>query len=220
MTRWRASSVVVVAAAGLVSGCTKPSGANIELRKQNQELNDRIAALEKSREADAATIRALEGRVGTVPTLPKDRLDRLFTVHGLSLGRLTGGMDEDPRKPGDEGIKVYAVPTDDGGDPLKAAGSFTIEAFDLANAQSPLVGKWTFDTSAARSAWNGAAPLSYQYVLKAPWQQGGPPAHEELTVKVTFTDGLTGRQFDAQKVVRVKLPAASSQPATTASSRQ
>jgi hypothetical protein len=218
MIRPRFACVVILAA--LTGGCVKPSGANIELRKQNQELRDKLAAAEKAREGDAQTIRALEGRVGTVPTLPKERLDRLFTVHGLSLGRLTGGLDEDPHKPGDEGIKVYAAPTDDQGEPLKAAGSFTIEAFDLANAQSPLLGKWTFDTAAARAAWNGAM-FSYQYILKCPWPQTGPPAHEELTLKVTFTDELTGRQFDTQKVIRVKLPVPSPpRPATTASSRQ
>jgi hypothetical protein len=208
-------------AAGLllcaVVGCGKPNAASIVVRKENQDLRDRVASLEKAREGDAATIKALEERVGTVPTLPKERLDRLFTAHGLNLGRLTGGLDTDSSKPGDEGIKVYAVPTDQEGQPLKAAGSFTIEAFDLASPQSPLVGKWTFDAEAAKSAWNGAA-MSYQYVLKAPWQNG-PPAHPELTVKTTFTDELTGRQFSAQKVVNVALSSqASSTAATTASS--
>jgi hypothetical protein len=30
--------------------------------------------------------------------------------------------------------------------------------------------------------------------------------HEELTIKVTFRDELTQREFHAQKVVKVKLP--------------
>ena len=199
------------------AGCRAPDAANIAVRKENQELRDRIATLEKAREADAATIQSLEGRIPTVPTLPKERLDRLFTVHGLELGRLTGGLNSDSNKPGDEGIKVYAVPTDQDGQPLKAAGTFTIEAFDLSNTQSPLVGKWTIDAEAAKKAWNGSA-LSYRYVLEAPWQNG-PPAKPELTVKVTFTDELTGRQFSGQRVVNVSLPPASS-GATTASSNK
>src|SRR5688572_14588101 len=104
------SPLAALGLAAVVSGCTKPSAANIQVRKENQDLRDRIASLEKAREADAATIRSLESRIGTVPTLPKERLDRLFTVHGLNLGRLTGGMDADAAKPGDEGIKVYAAP--------------------------------------------------------------------------------------------------------------
>jgi hypothetical protein len=206
--------VVCAALPALLWGCAKPSGANITLRKENQDLRETIAKLEKAREGDAATIRALENRGGTIATLPKERLDRLFTVHGLSLGRLTGGMD-DSAKPGDEGIKVYAVPMDQDGEPIKAAGAFTVEAFDLANSASPLVGKWTFDVEAARAAWRGSA-LSHQYVLKCPWQ-GGPPGHPELTVKATFVDELTGREFGAQKVVTVKLPPSAGQPTTAVS---
>ena len=151
--------------AALASGCSSPSGANIELRKQNQQLREKIAELEKAREGDAATIQSLEGRVGTITTLPKERLDRLFTVNGLNVGRLTGGWDADARQPGDEGIKVYAIPEDQDGESLKAAGAFTVEAFDLANTAKPLVGKWEFDVAAAKEAWNGTA-FSKQYVLK------------------------------------------------------
>ena len=68
--------------------------------------------------ADAATIRNLQARVGTIPTLSQERLEKLFTVHGIQLGRLTGGADLDRSKPGDEGIKVYITPTDDDGEPL------------------------------------------------------------------------------------------------------
>ena len=182
--------------------CGSPSGANITLRKQNQDLRDRIATLTTAREADAATIKGLQEKVGFLPTLPQARLEKLFTVHGIKLGRLTGGADLDRAKPGDEGLKIYAYPTDDDGESFKAAGSFVVEAFDLA-ANPAEVGKWTFDTDAARKCWNGVA-LSHQYVLTCPWQK--PVTHEELTVKVTFRDELTGREFHEQEVVKVKLP--------------
>jgi hypothetical protein len=194
----------------LPAGCGNPSAANIELRKQNQELRDKVAALTLAREGDAATIKVLEGKAGTVPTLPSDRLGDLFTTHGLSLKRLTGGADLDSTKPGDEGIQVYAVPTDQEGQPLKAAGSFTVEAFDLA-AQSTSVGKWTFDLRQSKEAWNGAA-MAYHYVLKGPWQTS--PAHDDLTVKVTFHDELTGRDFSAQKQIKINLPASAASSPT------
>src|SRR5260221_11218372 len=142
------------------AGCGSPSAANITLRKQNQELQEQITTLTRAREADAATIAALQQRVGAVATLPQQRLEKLFTVHGIKLGRLTGGADLDRNKPGDEGIKVYVTPTDDDGEPLKAAGSFVVEAFDLP-AKTPEIGKWTFDVNAPRKAWNGAV-LAHQ----------------------------------------------------------
>src|SRR5438874_12356902 len=95
-------------------GCKAPSAANIQLRKQNQELRAKVDDLERRHAADAAQIRAIESNTTTMPSLPQERLDRLFTAHGLQLGRLTG-VDE-------KGVlKVYAVPTDDAGQQLKAA---------------------------------------------------------------------------------------------------
>jgi len=189
-----------------LASCGSPSSANIVVRKQNQDLQDKIDSLTRTHEADQAELKGLKDRIGTLPTLPDDRLARLFTTHGLSLGKLTGGADLDRDKPGDEGFKVYVTPTDDDGDTLKAAGSFVIEAFDLAS-KLPERGKWTFDTDQTRKCWNGSF-LSHQYVLTCPWQS--PIQHEELTVKVTFRDELTGREFHTQKVIKIKLPPSSS----------
>jgi hypothetical protein len=187
--------VVVVFA----TGCGSPNVASIEVRKQNQDLRDQIELLNRTHEADRATIRGMQNRAGTLPTLPQDRLDKLFTVHGL-----------DRTKPGDEGLKIYAAPTDETGEPIKAAGSFVVEAFDLA-AKPPEIGKWTYDVDAVRKTWLGSLMLNH-FVLTAPWQT--VPKHDEITVKVTFRDALTGREFTAQKLVKVRLPA--TQPSTAA----
>src|SRR5438105_3260874 len=115
----RSSSVATVLI--FIAGCAAPNSANIQLRKQNQSLRDQIAQLNRRHEADDATIKGLENGGTAVQVLPTGRTERLFTVHGLKLGRLTGGADLDPAKPGDDGIKIYIVPIDDDGDSLKAA---------------------------------------------------------------------------------------------------
>jgi hypothetical protein len=212
---------LVCASLALLAGCGSPNVPSIAVRKENQALKNQVATLQRAREADAATIRSLESRgATTVPSLPAARLENLFTTHGLRLGRLTGGADLDRGKPGDEGLKVYATPTDDEGEPFKAAGSFTVEAFDLA-AKEPHVGRWTFDTRTSRDAWIGAM-LARAFVLTCPWQT--PPQHAELTVKVTFHDELTGREFHEQKVVNIQPPptpttTTTTSPARTAESR-
>jgi len=197
--------------AALITGCGSPNTASIAVRKENQSLRDQIATLQRAREADAATIKSLESHATTVPALPAARLENLFTTHGLALGRLTAGADLDRTRPGDEGLKIQATPTDDEGQPFKAAGSFTVEVFDLASPDSPALGKWTFDTRAARDAWVGSV-LVRAYILTCPWQQT-PPKHPDLTVKVTFRDELTAREFTQQKVVNVHLP--TTNPATS-----
>ena len=189
----------------LLPGCKAPSKANIALRKQNQELRAHVADLERRHGADAAQIHALEARGATSPTLPQERLAKLFTVHGLEFGKLTG-VDED------EGVlKIYVVPTDDSGQKLKAAGSFVVAAFDLANDPHSLIARREFSVDEARRMWFGQA-LLYEYVLPIPWNS--PPQHPEVTIKVSFTDALTGRTFTGQKVITYRPTTA---PATAAS---
>ena len=60
-----------------------------------------------------------------------------------------------------------------------------------------------FNMSAPGLAQRG---LMYTYVLPCSWQT--PPAHGQLTLRVTFVDGLTGRSFTDQRVVNVIPPTA------------
>ena len=186
----------------LLPGCSTPDKANIELRKQIDDLHSQTENLKRQHDADQATIRGLKGAT-TVPTLPEDRIAQLFTTHGITFGRLTGGVDLASERPGDDGLKVYICPFDDQGQALKAAGSFEIDAFDLAKNSDNHIGHWTFDVEQARQNWYGAA-LLYTYVLECPWQH--VPEHDQLTIRATFTDALTGRVFTAEREVRIKLP--------------
>jgi hypothetical protein len=195
---------------GLVFG--RPPAINIQLRKDKDALRKSVEDLQRQLAAKEAEVKALREKTSPLPTLSHDRLTRLFTTHSLKLGRQTGGWDRDPHSPGDEGLVVHVSPLDEEGQALKAAGAFTIEAFDLADAAEPLVGRWEFDLQAARKSWRGNF-LDYNYVLECPWQQK-PPSHAELTLKVTFLDDLTQTPFHAQQVVKVNLPG-STQPVTT-----
>jgi hypothetical protein len=207
MTQWRcrlsgnAALLGAVVALSLI-GCGKPNKNNIDLRKVLQDRDNEIAQLKRQHEGDVASIRAMQSSATTVPSLDPERLHGLFTTHGIRLGRLTGGADLDSSKPGDEGLKIYLIPQDETGDDFKAAGSVAIEAFDLA-ATETRVGRWEFTADEARKHWNGSA-LLYLYVLTCPWQT--VPQHDKLTIKVTFSDALTGRSFEAQTTATVKLP--------------
>ena len=190
-----------------LGGCflfKSPDKANIELRKKNQELETRVAELERKSAGDAAMIDSLQNRAGSLPTLPRERLAKLFTTHDITLGKLTGGADLDAAKPGQEGLKVYVTPLDETGDPIKAAGLFTVEAFDLSRDQKPKIGTWTFDAEATRQAWSSVLNR-YNYVLTLPWQT--PPTGDSLHLEVTFTDELTQARFKKAVDVPVERPA-------------
>jgi hypothetical protein len=188
----------------LFTGCAKPSNANIALRKQVQDQESQIVDLQRQRAGDLATIRALQSQATTVPTLPQERLEQLYTTHGLRIGRLTGGAKTDPALPADDVLKVYAVPLDQKGDLLKAAGSFLIDAYDLSLPPNDNhLGRWEIGAVEAEKSWFGNV-MMYGYTLTLPWQH--PPAGGRVTVRVTFTDALTGRQFTEQQDVEVTPP--------------
>ena len=197
------SALTYLVTVSCLAGCGPPSSANIKLRKNNQDLRSQIAQLQRQHEMDEATINGLENSVPSVATLPPERLNRLFTTHGLRIGRLSGGADLDLKKQGDEALRIYVVPTDQTREPIKAAGSWTIEAFDLARGEDTRIGKWTHSAEEAKDLWNGYLN-QYGYMLTNQWQTA--PTHSELTVRVTFVDELTGRRFTAQRVVKVKPP--------------
>lgn len=206
MKRTAGFIVPLIALAPFLGGCfliQKPDKANIELRKKIQEAEAQLAETRLKSEADAATIRSFEERIGTLPTLPQDRLDKLFTTHDLKLGRLTGGADLDPKTPGHEGLKIYATPIDQAGDALKAAGTFTVDAFDLSRETNPKIGHWTFDVAASRAGWTSVLNR-YNYVLTLPWQT--PPSGPKLHLDVTFVDELTQRRFVKSIDVTVDVP--------------
>jgi hypothetical protein len=187
-----------------VSGCGTPNRVNIELRKQNQQLQQQLSQLQHQHQADERIIQGLRDRSGTLPTLPTTRLEELFTTHGIEFGRLTGGADLDPGKPGDEGLAVFVNPVDQTGGKFKAAGTFDFDVFDLDEPQHPLIGHWHFDLEQSKAAWTDAL-FQYGYTFTLPWQKV-VPHHPNLTVKGTFFDELTQTPFTAQKVVRINPP--------------
>src|SRR2546426_3363854 len=114
----------------ILSGCGHPSEANVQLRKDKQLLESQIFDLQQQLQSDRARIAGLEKQIGTVPTLPQERLDKLVTVHGIKLGRLTGGDPGDSPGAPDKGLKLYLTPVDETGEALKATGTVEVEAFD------------------------------------------------------------------------------------------
>ena len=200
-------SVAALALGGIIlvsTGCGGPNPVNVALRRENQSLHNQVDELQKRVEGDRQIIAGLRDRSGSLPTLPTTRLSELFTTHGLEFGRLTGGADLDPNKPGDEGFTVYIVPVDQAADKLKAAGTFDVDAFDLADLSHPLVGHWHFDVKQATAAWTNVL-IEYNYALICPWQDR-VPVHPDLTIKISFFDILTQTPFTAQKVIHVNLP--------------
>jgi hypothetical protein len=156
---------------------------NEQLQKANKEVADQVETLRR---------------------LGPERLQKLFCVTFIQLGRHTGGVDLDGRT-GDDAIRVYLDPLDRHGSTIKVAGEVAIRLFDLAEpAEKNLIGEYNWSVDELAGQWRGGFGV-YRFSFVCPWK-AGPPKHDEITVRVEFVDYLTGRRFSAQKACKVRLP--------------
>jgi hypothetical protein len=166
---------------------------NRELTRSNQQLGE--------------TIGRQNQQIATLQHLGDKRLEKLYYVTDLELGRRSGGIDRDGQA-GDDAVIVYLQPVDREGAVIKAAGDVTIQLYDLANPPAEnLIGEYHWSVDELGQTWAGGFLGSSQFSLLCPWPDG-PPAHGQITIRATFTDYLTGRTFTAQKTVTVHLPGA------------
>ncbi|MHC4982314.1 MAG: hypothetical protein ACYTF6_03995 [Planctomycetota bacterium] len=176
-----------------------------ELLKEHEQAKLKIVGLEESLQKLQTTRAEQREQIRTLQGLGEKRLERLYHVTAIRLGRYTGGIDTDG-KPGHEGIKVYLQPIDQHGSVIKAAGDVEIQLYDLAKpAEKNLIGKYTWPVDEAAKQWSSGF-VTYHYGFVCPWKNE-PPKHEEITVRVQFTDYLTGKTFAAQKLCKIKRPA-------------
>ena len=195
--RW----LLLLAAAAIGCNGAAPDGDVGRLQKLEQENVKLRAEAGKLRE----TITAQGTQIETLQALGPKRLDKLFYVTSIKLGRYTGGVDLDGKE-GDDGIRVYLIPQDADGHTLKAAGNVRVQLFDLAAEEKDrMIATYTFTVETIGKNWAGGF-LTKHYKFDCPWKT--PPARAEITVRASFTDYLTGKDFTAQKLCKVDLPPA------------
>src|SRR5262249_7706946 len=97
------------------------------------------------------------------------------------------------------------------GDVIKAAGTATVQALDLAaGPEGQLLAECNLDEAALRKAWYGQFMTSH-FTVKCPWRPGRT-ARGDVTIRVRFVDLVTGKPFEAVKQVNVAT--ASTRPVT------
>jgi len=198
-------TLAILAAIGsLLGGCAPPptvedssAGEVIQLRRDVVRLRHALTDAQQQ-------LARQDQQLATLQALGTRRLENLFRVARIRLGRFTGGYDSD-EKPGEDGVKVYVEPIDEAGSVLKAAGSVTIQLFDLAAPDGEYdLGAHRFDVDTIANHWfSGAFTNHYSFVC--PWGERRPSC-SEVTVRVTFVEYLTGKTFIAQKRAPVEGP--------------
>jgi len=165
------------------------------LRQEKAELKDQIERSESEAEQ-------LKKQIQVLSDLPANvRLEHLYNIQKIKITRYTGFYDKD-RDGKKEKLIVYIQPIDEQGDIVKATGSVDVQLWDL-NKQDgeALLGQWRVGPDELEKLWI-ATLITINYRL--PFDAGDivDKAEGPLTVKVTFTDYLTGKVFNEQRAIK------------------
>jgi len=202
--------ISAVIASAALNGCR-----GMDVFRQDKKIKQLRKDLESARAETKAARQAVteagselarrQKRIDTLVGLGPDRLKKLYYAKSIKLGQYTGGADLDGQA-GDDGVKVFLRPIDSNGDTIKAAGTVTVQLYDLAQpADKTLIGEYKWSVDEVAKAFSGGF-MTYHFSFTCPWKSG-PPKHAGITVRVEFIDYLTGKTLSTQKVCKVNLPA-------------
>jgi hypothetical protein len=186
----------------LVAGCeSSPIRKNPlaeQVDKLSQEKREQMRHIEhiESRNKD------LQKQINTLHGLEDDvKLKDLYDLQRVKITKYTNLFDKnkDGKK---ETLIVYLQPIDQDGDIIKAPGDVHVQLLDLDKDKDPaLLGKWHITPNKLRKFWLNAL-LKTNYRMTFDVSEKVKTFEKPLTVTVTFTDYLTGKVFEEQKLIK------------------
>ncbi len=204
ISRLLAGRLVVLAGLLSLVGCVAKTDEVLELQRDNRELHGQLRQAKETISAQHETLSRKDEQINSLSKLGPERLEVLFAVEKIKLSRYTGGFDPD-KTGGDDGVRVYMIPQDEGGRTVTAAGSVEIDVFDLAQKEESLLMSYSFTAAQAKDHWQGGG-LANHYSFTCLWKDALPTGNE-ITIRVKFIDYLTGRTFTATKQCPIRNPA-------------
>ena len=183
------------------TGCSGPD-KQLPLLDKIARLTEEKEDLAKQAERKQAEMEQLQKQAKVLSGLPEEvKGENLYSIEAVKITRLTNlyDKDQDGKK---EKLIVYVQPIDQDGDIIKAAGDADVELWDLNNeAAKAKLGAWQVKNDELRKLWF-AALMGTSYRLTFDIDDKVKDATEPLTVKVAFTDYLTGKVFKEQRVIK------------------
>lgn len=203
----------------LLAGC-QDTRERDSLAAQVEQLTQEKTQLQRQVEQSEAQNKQFKEQVQVLAALPQEaKLENLRSLKSIHIGRYTGFYDKD--KDGRaEKLIVYVQPLDEEGDKIKAAGDVDVQLWDLSKGQlnpanaggSALLGQWHVTPGELKKLWfDTLLAINYRLAFDLPagiapdaltGDSGLGHPLRDLTVKVTFTDYLTGRVLTEQKVIK------------------
>jgi len=211
LSRCMCLGAVVVVLAGCRTGGETSGDV---LRKQNLELQNQVAQLQK----DASELRAKlselvgAGNSGKSPEVA-EATPRVASVEIDFLSGPTADSSMPPQSDRNRTVAVYIKPLDGRGRFIQATGKLTVEVSRLtslvqndqaaADAPARLLAGRTLEPLQLRDAYRAGFTGTYYAVeIPVPASELQPPG--QLLLRARFSDAITGASFEASRIVSLR----------------
>jgi hypothetical protein len=184
-----------------IAGCATPNDKEPPAAKIEQLTQENKIFQEQIEQSNTEN-KQLKDQIQVLSGLPENvRLENLNRIEKIIIGRYTGFFDKD-NDGKKEKLIVYIQPVDEQGDTIKATGVVDIQLWDLnKTSDQAMLGEWKVEANELKELWF-ATLVTINYRLTFDVIDIVGSLEEPLTVKVTFTDYLTGKVFIEQKVIK------------------
>lgn len=182
-------------------GCLEINKEQTNLAEQIDKLKEQNAQLQKQVEQVKDENEELKGQVQVLSGVPEQvKGENLYHLKKIKIGRYTNLYDKD--KDGEkERLIVYIQPIDEDGDIIKAAGYVSVQLWNLSKERDQaLLCKGHVEPEELKKLWFSALMTHYRLEFNVTGKID--EFKDPLTVKVAFTDYLTGKVFKEQKVIK------------------
>lgn len=199
------AAAVAVASVFIMAGCSSGprdfTNENDRLRKENLELEQEITKLQTSLDARLGEIQALRSKYETDPSRVPGAEPPVLSR--IEFDRYTSAVDtnNDGR---DDTIRVYLDTFDQNNRFLPISGRAVLQAAVIREGQEPyLIVNNTYDAKQVTDAYRSGM-LGTHYSFESPLPSDLAADVDEVTVKMTVTDGATGATFTTQQALRLE----------------
>ena len=169
-----------------------------EINNLKREKSELTRQIEHSKAENEQLKKQVQVLAGLKPDVEPEKLYNLQKVKVTKYTNLYD-KDKDSKK---EKLIIYIQPIDEEGDIIKVAGAVDVQLWNLNKKDGQaLLGQWHVKPNELRKLWF-ATLVTINYRLMFDVADKIKSFEEPLTVKVTFTDYLTGKIFKEQKVIK------------------
>jgi len=200
-------SLIVLAFAFGCDGGSKPGKPS--LSQEVEKLSEQKTELQSRMEQMRGENEQLKKEVETLSSLPGDK--RAEAIYHLKAVRISGysNIFNENKAAGspEKKLVVYVQPEDETGDVIKAAGAVEIQLWDLNKKESDaMLGQWRIEPNELKKLWLQTM-MATGYRFSFDVTKLVDKFDKPLTIRMTFTDYLSGRVFTEEHIIRPPKPA-------------